>query len=485
MGGMRIGTPLRRLGSVALLGGVAAGTSGCFLFFLLLTTLAEDGDVGVTFAGSFAAALCVLTAQSEADLISCSYLSKSGPSLASTSFLLSEFGRYGPLVDPVILQVPTPVSGVSATFDRGLGSEDLVVTETSSFDADAFRTVVAEPGTTFLIFELPTEVARTLPPGFGGDVLSDFDFQVSFTVPDAPPLTVKPMLALRIDVADRTFYMPQVPCVTDFAGVPEVTLPVPATAADLGALATAAFAGVTGCQGEFWDYSGVTLDHPHYVLWKARSDTKPDQTVSVTDARGTRGVVLDKTTLLGTPADRDNRDPTAPLSPEHLVGYKAKPAPGEPKEPALDGVQVANLLGVQTLRLKKADLVLLPAAKGLVGPVPPLGKPEVRPFHCWRARYARGSERIPKRQSTLVTDQFGSAFFTLKKPTHLCLPADVDGGATGAENDVEALLCVKARAQKPRPPGRDGVHTTDAVAPQVLRVRKPAEVCLPSTVQFP
>lgn len=467
-----------RLLLAALVASLAALASGCFILLILLTVSEEDADLILDLTGAFFASRCEAEALSKAELTECRYESSPGE-LLSVFSLFSEFGLLGILVDPVIVQVPTPVTAVGGTFDDGSGPRPLIVTETASFDVDAFRTVTAEPGTTFLIFELPPDVVRALPPG--SSQAPGFDFAVSFRVPNTPPVVVKPMLTVRVDIAGRTFFVPQVPCVTDFAAVPEVTMPGPVVDLDFTSTILTAFDGVTGCQGEFFDFTGVGLAHFDYLLWKAKAGGKPNASLAVTDALGTRNVDVQKPALLGTPADRDLRNPTAPLSPDHLVAYKIKPSRGQPKEPKRKGVEVANLLGNQTLDLKKADLLLLPAAKDLTAPVAPLAAPGVDAFHCWRAKYAKGGHRAPKNRPTQVGDQLGLAQYTLKKPTRLCLPADVDGASPGAEADPVALVCFKAKA-KPRPSGRDGVHTNDAVGPQILRLKKPAEVCLPSTV---
>ena len=463
----------------ALAAALVALAGGCFLTLLLLTVTEAEGDTILDLTGAFFASRCETEAISKADLVECRYGGGLGELLSLFS-LYSDFGLFGLLVDPVIVQVPTPVSNVVGSFDDGGGPRPLIVTETTSFDVDAVRTVTAEPGTTFLVFELPPDVVRALPPGSPAQA-PGFDFAVSFTVPSVPPIAVKPMLAVRIDVADRTFFVPQIPCVTDFAAVPAVTLPGPVADLDFTPTLLAAFDGVTGCQGEFFSFSGVELAHFDYLLWKAKPDAKPAATLSVTDALAARDVDVKKTALLGTPADRDLRNPTAPLAPDHLVAYKVKRSRGQPREPQRRGVEVANLFGTQTLDLKKADLLLLPAAKDLIAPVPPLAAPGVNAFHCWRAKYAKGGGRAPKNRPTQVGDQLGFAQYTLKKPTRLCLPADVDGASPGAEADPVALACFKVTA-RPGPPGRDGVHTHDAVGPAVLRLKKPAELCLPSTV---
>jgi len=472
----------RRLGlGTALTVGIALAALGCFLRLAVVTTFFDDlGEfIRASFETDATLAHCnsVPIEGSEAESTECIYISE-GFLETSTITLIREFGVLGLLVDPLVLQVPDTVTEVSGTWDDGSGPAPLVVTQTNSFSADALTDVAAEANRTFLIFELPQAAAQALPEEPG-----DYRFTATFEFPatEAAPFDVKPMATIRVDVAGRPFYLPQVPCVTDFAEVPAVTIPVPATDLDLGAALAAAFTGVTGCDGAFYDFFGLELDHDAYLLWKSRADTRPAGSLSVTDAAGDLSVELRKTKLLGAPADWNQRDPTAPLSPDHLLAHQVKLAPGEPKPERMRGVQVANLLGNQTLDLKKPDLLLLPAAKDLSAPVLPLAEPGVNPFLCWRAKYAKGSPRLRKGDTHLIGDLLGGGTFQLKKPTRLCLPADVDGSAPTAPGDGVALACFKAKAQKPKPAGRDGVHTHDASGPQVHATKRPAEFCLPST----
>lgn len=390
------------------------------------------------------------------------------------------FGILAAWLDPLVLQVPEAVTGASGTWDDGTASGPLDVRATDAFEADEFTTIAAEAGQQFLIFELPREVVRGLPRS--SDAETPFQFTLRFDLPatEAAPFDVKPMATVRADVAGQTFYLPQIPCVTDFAQVPAVTIPVPADTAQLTAALSAAFAGVTGCSGAFYDFSGVAYDHDDFLLWKTKSDTKPSATVAVTDALGTRNLDLKKLGMLGMPANTNGARPGALLAADHVDVYQAKASAGQPKEPPLRGVEVANLLGTQTLDLKKADQLFLPAARG-DAPVPPLASPNVDAFLCRKAKYAKGSPRLPKGQQALVADAFGSTLYALKKPTRFCLPADVDGNGPGAEEGEIALLCWKAKPAKPRPLGREGVHTTDAQGSQILRTKKPGELCLPSS----
>src|SRR5205085_6431320 len=87
--------------------------------------------------------------------------------------------------------------------------------------------ITAEVGTSFLFLDLPANVDhdadlsysltyhRLLPPG------------------PIPPAVIKPMLAGLVVAQHQTYYIPLLPCVTDFADVPPITLPQSDTPQDL------------------------------------------------------------------------------------------------------------------------------------------------------------------------------------------------------------------------------------------------------------
>jgi hypothetical protein len=87
--------------------------------------------------------------------------------------------------------------------------------------------ITAEVGTTFLLLDLPGDVEANLPadPGQGTDL--DFSLSFNWLVPHSlhPPLTIKPMVAGLVTAQHQRFYIPLLPCVTDFADVPAITIP--------------------------------------------------------------------------------------------------------------------------------------------------------------------------------------------------------------------------------------------------------------------
>jgi hypothetical protein len=402
-----------------------------------------------------------------------------------------------------VLQVPEGVSEASGTFDDGSGPAPLLVTQTGSFAVEPGVDVTAEDGRTFLILELPGDVAAGLPEVAPEDG-TPIDYTFTFKLPGDLPLDVKGMLTLRLDVAGQTFYVPMLPCTTDFATIPAVQIPAPVTDYDVLPAIAAALDQSLACSTEVRDYSSLDLDLDHRLLYKVAPAAGQDAEVMLTDALGSAGFDVQKTALLGTPADRDLLDPGAPAEPEHLMGYKVKPLPGTPKA-AKRRLRTANRLGLQTVELTKSDLLLVPAAKSLVGPATPLVDPELDAFACSRARAVKGEPGLAKGTTASVTDQLGSGVYELGKPSRLCRPVDVDGESPGDEDHPGQLLCFKAkRAPKvcqgaptqacrkdadcagpcvaqAKFAARPGVNVADRFGAQAFAAAKPLELCVPST----
>lgn len=172
----------------------------------------------------------------------------------SSSFGISQFGLVGLIIDPLILQVPDGATNVAGIYNNAGSDEPLVVTEVPSFDVQPGVTVTAEPGTKFVILELPDAVAQALPPGG-----QQFDYELNFQVPQLP-LVVKPMFTARADVGNDRYYLPVFPCVTDFAEIPEVQVPGASSPQNLrDALAPIVnAAGGLACDGTVYELTGAT-----------------------------------------------------------------------------------------------------------------------------------------------------------------------------------------------------------------------------------
>ena len=245
--------------------------AGCFL--RSLGGLVQTNDVGEFISLIFAdtsVALCREidvheTGNQVTQTVECQYSIETEDGTnqrTSTVELISEFGVVGVLIDPLILQVPSDVTNVSGTYTTGGDPPGpLVITETTSFAADASTTVTAETGQKFLIIELPAAVAATIPPG-DATIGPAFSWTLDFQLASLRSIEVKAMATLRIDEAGQTFYPPMSPCVTDFADAPGITVPVAESQQDLMEQALLAFgiaigAGTVGCDGTVYDFTSA------------------------------------------------------------------------------------------------------------------------------------------------------------------------------------------------------------------------------------
>ena len=195
--------------------------SGCFLRALAGNiALGEEEATGHIGATSITADCTESILPEEEGLITCFYIiefDEGGFELETTVQLISDFGLFGVLIDPVILQIPEEAHGLVGTFHDGATFQLLEITEVDSFNVQPGVVVTAEPGQKFVILEFPS---GTMYDGV------EFNFDLFFQYPTVEPVSVKGMFAGRVEVDSETFYVPLAPCTTDFANAPEITIPV-------------------------------------------------------------------------------------------------------------------------------------------------------------------------------------------------------------------------------------------------------------------
>lgn len=220
--------------------------------------------------------------------------------------------------------------------------------------------------------------------------------------------------------------------------------------------------------------------------------------LSAVDALASRQLDLKKPLVVCNPADRNGADPTAPTHPAHLEGYAAKLTKTSPPQakPAKTVLGITNPIGALQLEVKGPDRLLVPSAQALgSGGVPPLGATTVDHFACFKAKVAKAKKGEPPfpvftKTSVTVTDEFGGPLvFDLKKPTRLCLPADANAEAPGAENHPDRLVCYAAKLAKQTPAQpkyvAQVVSTANRFGAEVVRAKKVDELCLPSVALAP
>lgn len=171
----------------------------------------------------------------------------------STAELIAELGWFGVLIDPLILQVPATATDFSGDMNSGSGPQPFVITETTSFLATPTTRINAEPGQKFVIVEFPASIEEQLRQG--ATLNGPFDFNFTFRLPGPDAVTVKPMYTGKVVTDGATYYVPLLPCVTDFAQAPSFTI---APAGSGGNPLSAIIAAVRqdpalGCDGAVYD----------------------------------------------------------------------------------------------------------------------------------------------------------------------------------------------------------------------------------------
>ncbi len=219
----------RRLVTIALPCLLAIGLNGCILRLTGGFAFTEDVRTFVRLAlDGVSVALCHdVTDEEGLTTNECTYRIVTGDGstqTTSTVKLLSEFGLFGLLVDPVILQVPQDATVDDATVDDGSGPQALIITETSSFNVQPGVETVAESGKKFWIVELPGALEANITSAG-----QQFDYNFAYSIPAVPagqPIPIKAMFAGRVEIGGKVFYIPLLPCTTDFSQVPEIQIPI-------------------------------------------------------------------------------------------------------------------------------------------------------------------------------------------------------------------------------------------------------------------
>jgi hypothetical protein len=168
--------------------------------------------------------------------------------------------------------------------------------------------------------------------------------------------------------------------------------------------------------------------------------------VSVVDQFGESTVAVRRPDELCAPADLNDTDPTAPADPDHLTRYKVVRG----AEPKSEQQKIVNQFGTILLDVSTAETLMVPSAKSLAAPAPPVPvNPAVDHFQCYKVRASTGAPKFHKIVGVKVDDQFGTGTFDLLEPKRLCAPADKNNEDPGAEAHPDHLLCYKVKARAP------------------------------------
>ena len=206
-------------------------STGCFL---RLSTAYIDpyGDGQLRFESGLVN--CASTTSSSASAASTAPSTRMASlEITSTADLIADYGLFGALIDPVVLQVPEDVTVIQGTYDREGRSGHSRSGGRSCSTRLPGETVVAEPGHVFLILDLPADAAADVPDGDAQDGPT-FGFTLSFRVPNHDLWRSRRMFTAHVVEDGRDFYPPLLPCTTDFAQVPSFEIPMAFTGENIG-----------------------------------------------------------------------------------------------------------------------------------------------------------------------------------------------------------------------------------------------------------
>jgi hypothetical protein len=161
-----------------------------------------------------------------------------------------------------------------------------------------------------------------------------------------------------------------------------------------------------------------------------------------------------------------------------LDGYAMKP-----ESPAVrqTNLKIVNQLGSLVLNTGKPDVLRVP---GTLPSPPSTADPNgyVDHYKCYKTFVTPGTPKLRSGLRVSVSDQVMSTAvpFALKKPGHLCVPADDD--SQGVRDPNVLFLCYTAAPApgQSRAAPQLGIHLNDEFGAQVLSTVKELEICVPS-----
>lgn len=213
--------------------------------------------------------------------------------------------------------------------------------------------------------------------------------------------------------------------------------------------------------------------------------------VDVRDRFGDQRFVMRRLAALCNPAGIEG----SPISHGnvHLVGITIKKEKAAPK-PVPFALGVNDRFGTRTLELTGPAAVLdvTPAQPGSNAPAdfnddPTKSAVEINRFKCYAAVVPKGAPKFVAPAAPTVVDEAFPAgqTFLVKKPTRVCLPADVEGATPGAETRDTLLVCYAVKLPQGAKFLRQTVGTRSrSVGVRIVGRRKPGELCVAGRV-FP
>ncbi len=238
---------MRRLALIVIVSATTLALSGC-----LISNMSGGTVGGLTTVQATVTLLnpspCVVDVA--AVTTTCSPVIQVAPPGAGTlsfPFVIKLLGYASPLTlyDPLIVQVPASMSsfaGSIAVGPPGVAPDTplSIISGLTSVPIDASTNLVAEPGMQLVIIDF-------LVPS--GAPVGTYTLKLQFS---GTTSSIKVMFAGKITKGAQTYYVPIYPCVTNFADVPAIALPVTNLAALIASLVS-----VPGCTGKVYDFSGL------------------------------------------------------------------------------------------------------------------------------------------------------------------------------------------------------------------------------------
>lgn len=220
-------------------------------------------------------------------------------------------------------------------------------------------------------------------------------------------------------------------------------------------------------------------DLNHFMCYEVRRREPRFDTVagvSLEDQFGPGEVTVRYRKRICNPADKNGEDPTAPTDDEHLMAYEIRQR--DPRFQAIRDVRAVNQLGDITFDVVRPDRIMVPTAKDLVAPPPPLVNPSVDHFKCYRIRHAR--TRV---DGLNVTDQFGDLVVNVKRPLRFCVPADKN--MEGINDPASHLMCYKVKTVPRRLMAGATLNIVNQLEDTPIVLTGPRELCVPSLKFLP
>ncbi len=307
----------------------------------------------------------------------------------------------------------------------------------------------------------PPAAARAVVIGIGG-VAEPTSTPVSTSTPQ-PTSTPEPTATVEATAEATTTPEPTgTPSATETAAPVATETATPEVTATLTPVPTTSPTPVA---------AGPLRSFQCYAVQQGPFTTIPD--VQLADQFGSGMIDLRRTRRLCAPADVGGTDPGAPSDARHLLGYNLHGR--APRFQPVKHVAITNVFGTIDADVLRPVLLYTPTRKSLeADPGPPPA--DLDHFQCYAVEGAR------QRASDLaVVDQFGNLSVDVKKPLWLCAPADKNGG--GIVDGSRGLMCYRVRNRRPPQfPGRDPVFVHDQFGPREVRMQRPTELCIPSTI---